>query len=373
MAIVCFWIGYLRRHEIGVTDLQAAVLAFSCLVAGVMTIVARPQIRKEWTEWWPYSVGRSIALGVAVAAVSVLLATAVNAQHAPAVWLALTGVWIVLIIVLGVLVACRGTARYFRWARKILIIIVMTVFLPIGGALFSMAEPIFASKNEHILVANVFESRQNNVVGVELYAPSRKRHWIDGVCHWLGVEPFLDLTGKTISTMPAGWSDDADKIDALLDSVVGADLEFEDLRSMDANRVFLVRANLHHARLNFANLRNANLRGADLREAHLEGAILRNANLRDAWMLRTHLSTALLAGDDPFEPNEEGRVNLQGARLEGVDCKPLRVSAPGAKLRAGLLRRAQRPRDPADSSRRRASTSRTACGVTLPTNPHFRS
>jgi Pentapeptide repeats (8 copies) len=86
-AIVCFWIAYLRRHEIRVTDLQAAVLAFSCFVAGVMTIVARPQIRNEWTEWWPLSVGRSLLLGAGVAAVSVLLATFVNA---PAIWLALT-------------------------------------------------------------------------------------------------------------------------------------------------------------------------------------------------------------------------------------------------------------------------------------------
>jgi hypothetical protein len=34
------------------------------------------------------------------------------------------------------------------------------------------------------------------------------------------------------------------------------------------------------------------------------------------------LSDALLGGDDPFEPNQEGKVNLQGARLEGVICNP---------------------------------------------------
>jgi uncharacterized protein YjbI with pentapeptide repeats len=322
VAIVCFWIGYLRRHDLGITDLEAAVLAFSCLVAGVMTIIARPQIRNEWSEWWPYSVGSSLFLGAVAAAASVLLASVVNAQHRPAMWLALTVVWIALIVVLGVLVPCRGTARSFRRARPILIMIVMTVFLPIGGALFSMAGPIFASKNDHILVADVFESSKNNIVAMEHYAQGRKHHWIDRVCHWLGVEPFLDVAAKTISTKPEGWTDDPDKVDVLLDSVVGADLENEDLRSIDANRAFLVRANLHHARLDYANLRNANLRGADLRRANLEGAILRNADLRDAWMWHTRVTGALLGGDDPFEPNEEGRVNLQGARLEGVECEP---------------------------------------------------
>ena len=40
--------------------------------------------------------------------------------------------------------------------------------------------------------------------------------------------------------------------------------------------------------------------------------ILRNANLQDAWMWKTDLTRALLGGDDPFEPNQEGKVNVQG-------------------------------------------------------------
>ena len=326
-------------------------MALSCGLSASLTIVARPLLRNEWSEWSPWpsrsSDGdravRRNAPGGFTLAVSWLLTLGVIALFCrslvvllagpsldtvdglSAIWTWVSLIWIAVIIVLASLIPCGKTEASFRWAKPVVIMLVSTLFLPIFAALLTMAEPIFASKNSRILVADVFEPRNDKVLAIEPYFPDRKVHWASQLTAYFGVEPFLDITGKVISSRPSNWSDAPEAQDDMLDNVVGADLEGEDLRSLDANRAFLVRANLHGAQLDFANLRNANLRGADLREAHLRGTILRNANLRDAWMWKTDLTRALLGGDDPFEPNQEGKVNVQGARLEGVVCAPERL------------------------------------------------
>jgi uncharacterized protein YjbI with pentapeptide repeats len=348
VALVCFWVAYLRKHEIGVSQLQALVLALSWGLAFVLTIVARPVLRNEWGEWSPFppwahhgsisgtdrAPSRSALVwsripGLVLAILAVASVEAwfirprfVTMNHISASWAGLTVLWIALVVTLGFLIPWRRTQVRAKPARPLVVMLASTIFLPIFAMLATLTEPLFASKNPSILVADVFHNDAVDIVAVEPYAPGLSVHPACAITNFFGVEPFLDVTGRVISARPSSWTDGPESEDNLLDEVVGADLEGEDLRSLDGNRVFLARANLHGARLNYANLRNANLRGADLRDAHLEGAILRNASLRDAWMWRTHLTGALLGGDDPFEPNQEGKVNLQGARLEGVDCDP---------------------------------------------------
>lgn len=190
--------------------------------------------------------------------------------------------------------------------RRPAILAAWSCFLPVWISLFIGSEQLNSSGNEMIQ-------------GVRDYRRA-------GLVHPLRliriVNPFMDVTDKVLSARPVNWSGRAEAEDDEMKSVVGEDLEGADLRSLDANRVFLIRANLRSARLDFANLRNANLRGADLRNATMTGAILRNASLRDAWLRGTILSGALIAGADPMEPIEEGGVNLQGARIAGIRCEP---------------------------------------------------
>ena len=370
-------------------------MALSCGLSASLTIVARPLLRNEWSEWSPWpsrssdgdrAVRRNAPGGFALA-VSWLLTLGVIALFCrslvvllagpsldtvdglSAIWTWVSLIWIAVTIVLASLIPCGKTEASFRWAKPVVIMLVSTLFLPIFAALLTMAEPIFASKNSRILVADVFEPRNDRVLAIEPYFPDRKVHWASQLTAYFGVEPFLDITGKVISSRPSNWSDAPEAQDDMLDNVVGADLEGEDLRSLDANRAFLVRANLHGAQLDFANLRNANLRGADLREAHLRGTILRNANLRDAWMWKTDLTRALLGGDDPFEPNQEGKVNVQGARLEGVVCAPSACARPGiTRWPTTAFATASRFSDIANSVISRSSS---GSGTISPTSPRL--
>ena len=54
VSIFCFWVAYLRRHELSVSCLQALLVALSCGLSASLTIVARPLLRNEWSEWSPW-------------------------------------------------------------------------------------------------------------------------------------------------------------------------------------------------------------------------------------------------------------------------------------------------------------------------------
>lgn len=87
-----------------------------------------------------------------------------------------------------------------------------------------------------------------------------------------------------------------------IESLVGADLSFADLKDVnregvDFTRAYLTGADLRGADLNHANFREANLtcanlEGADLTYANLEGAELRNAIFRSADLMKADLTGA---------------------------------------------------------------------------------
>jgi len=339
ITLLCFWLGYLRCHNAQISGVQALLLALSCGLSAFCLATTRALLRDEWSDWNPLQFrdtnegavdARHASVFALFLAWSPLLAVIslyvwVNDSTSDTVAESTHWWYFCLATILGFFTLLRImktdlAERYLRPLRPALIVLSLAMTVPLVMALHVSAEPIFAGENPGILVADRFIKPGSGLLVIEQYHPRDVESvWVS---RFLKHKAFLDIGGKDLSIKPAGWKGKPENFDAEMNAVVGADLEGADLRSMDANRVFLAKANLHGANLEFANLRNANLQGADLRKANLKGTILRNASLRGAWMYGTNLTGALLGGDDPIEPNQEGKVNIQEARLEGVVCEP---------------------------------------------------
>ena len=351
-AILCSWIVFLSRHDMTITIIQSVLFTMSTGLCGFCVISARPTLRDSWPRWLSRHGHRAWWVAFQTVMVVVLVGAVVTLaflQHLYAlpptaffirhldtiswIWLIVWGVGFMIFSALIVLTWYRPTEYRFRPARPIVVVLCFALMVPELLFMVTAAEPVFDSKNPTILVADYFTEKLDTkgdriFPGLLIPEPypakaGRFRHRIAAMMKPVfGKVPFLDVSGKEISARPSHWVGKIETETADLNGVVGADLEGADLRSIDANRVFLVRANLHGAWLTHANLRNADLRGVDLRESRLNGAILRNANLKGAWMDGADLTDSLLGGDDPLEPNQEGKANLQDARLEGVICVP---------------------------------------------------
>jgi len=119
---------------------------------------------------------------------------------------------------------------------------------------------------------------------------------------------FANFKEQEVSTRPANWFLNLDV--ELVRIVTGAQLQEENLRGVNAEQAFLMKADLRGANLTEANLRNANLEKANLERAHLEEANLRGAHLEEANLYLAHLEKAML-GQAHLE-----EANLRGAHLE---------------------------------------------------------
>ena len=320
-ATFTFWAICLRKHDVPTSVVEGFVFAATAGLSVSFFVMARPLLRQEdWEDWSPVPwLSREWLQGLSKAARHSRVATLATAYRVAAILLFAGSIPIFMVsrpewrgplasslpfawcIAWGVAIGV-----YFHRGRfRVAVLLSWAYALPIGLTLWIASMEVFASGNDTIR-------------GVPDYQRAGPIHLL----RTFGINPFLDLTGKVISSKPSGLSGKPELESDELDLVVGPDLEGADLRSLDANRVYLVRANLRDAKLDYANLRNANLRGADLRGASFRGAILRNASLRDAWLQGAHLGGALLRGEDPREPIRQGNVDLQGARLADVDCTP---------------------------------------------------
>lgn len=123
--------------------------------------------------------------------------------------------------------------------------------------------------------------------------------------------------------------------------IAGADLEGAELSQADARDIDAREATFTGADLRCLNARGADLRGADLRGARLYGADLRGADLRGARLHGADLTGALLRGArlDPDALEVAVVSPAQRTMLDGA--APSEVDSPS---RSGSSRGAQRPR-----------------------------
>ena len=321
VATFTFWATCLRKHDLATSGAEAVVFAATAGLSLSFFVLARPLLRQEaWEDWSPVPwLSRRWLEGVTETKRLARIATLTSAYRVAGILLFAGLIPLIISTNLGwrgLLASALPFAWCTAWALAVAVYFCKRRFRVAVLLSWAYAFPVWLTL--WLASSEAFASGNDTIRGVSDYRPAGPVHLL----RYFGVTPFLDLTGKVLSSKPLGLSGNSPADGEDIDLVVGPDLEGVDLRSFDANRVYLVRANLRDANLEYANLRNANLRGADLRGASLKGAILRNASLRDAWLQGAHLSGALLRGDDPREPIRQGNVDLQGARLADVDCKP---------------------------------------------------
>lgn len=106
-------------------------------------------------------------------------------------------------------------------------------------------------------------------------------------------------------------------------SMVGADISYAHMRSIDLRDTLLESANLSHtdlrdANLSYATLSYANLAGADLTGVNLQGADLHNVNLAGANLSRANLRDAFDLGSTTFATAK----SLAGATMPNGSVHP---------------------------------------------------
>ena len=132
----------------------------------------------------------------------------------------------------------------------------------------------------------------------------------------------VSLNESDLSIKPPNWTG---KNIQELDLVKGAHLNGINLRNAQANRCFLVKADLRYSDMQDASLRESDLRKADLTGAILKGAHLYKVDLQDTTMKFANLQSAFLDSANLKDSNLYAsslknayldRANLQGANIE---------------------------------------------------------
>ena len=129
---------------------------------------------------------------------------------------------------------------------------------------------------------------------------------------------FANFKEQEVSTRPANWFLKPD--DELVRIVTGAQLQEENLRGVNAEQAFLMKADLRKANLNEANLKEANLADANLQKANLFRTNLQKANLYNANLQRAYLHNANLQEANLINPNLQKAI-LHNANLRGADLR----------------------------------------------------
>jgi uncharacterized protein YjbI with pentapeptide repeats len=242
-----------------------------------------------------------------------------------AVPLTLAGFWVrflprhdwpgTILLILALLAAIWAGTAFYRLARA-------TLRRTAPGAL--AAEPIAV-----FVVAVITAAITDTAIG----GPQR--------FELFGYATYANLREAAVSARPDNWWMAKDPDDA----IKAANLRGRNLRFADAERAFLVKAdlgeanlrrtwlryanlrgahlqwaNLQQANLAYADLQTANFRNADLRGADLRGADLRGAHLVDAKLQGAWLQGARLQGAKLFGARLEGAI-LHGAKLQGANLK----------------------------------------------------
>lgn len=159
---------------------------------------------------------------------------------------------------------------------------------------------------------------------------------------------FANFRDQEVSSRPSNWflmreSDAAD----IVEVISGAQLQEENLRGVDAEGAFLMKADLRRANLIDANLKKANLNKANLNSTRMENASLAEANLHNANLIQANLQNAAMS-----QVNLQN-ANLYEAKMENADLYQSDLSnanlwganlswgnLPGTKLQYANLRQA---------------------------------
>lgn len=159
--------------------------------------------------------------------------------------------------------------------------------------------------------------------------PASFRRWAAHAFWLVGYDPFPNLSGQRISDAPAGWSGAPSDLRA----VKPAELRGANLRYVQGDRTFFVRAALQRADLSEGNFAESDFRSANLTSASLKGAELSRANFQGS-----NLTYAVLSGAIGVDV-EFDSANLYNAVLANVRLD--RANLSKADLRSSVLENAE--------------------------------
>jgi uncharacterized protein YjbI with pentapeptide repeats len=256
MTLLFCWQKYLRRHDLKVSLVHSALIAFSIAVWVLFRWLTARTLRRQPLQD--------------------ILGKAAFRNATPYTLVALVGLAFFFLAVLSV-ESIRGIdSAYVTMEGS-------------SGGLRLLSRKVRADSTLHVLVPKALAV--------------------------IGISPWADLREADLSIRPGGWTG----TDSELKAVRGALLTGANLNFAKAERAFLVNSDLRGASLIGANLIRTDLRGARMerdpwrsRATDLKGALLVEADLRGA-----NLRGADLRGADLFLANLTG-ANLEFANLEGA-------------------------------------------------------
>ena len=319
LTLAMIWLAGLKKHDWMLSFYHGLLLGMAVFLGVAILVLSGSMIRNEW-RIKDVSLG-GFLLGLPRAWLLVAAsrcsrpsgrASRPCTERVPdMVPLAL----VALVVAMGTIdvVAWVETERYAEATSSLLL-----NCLALALALYCVSLSAFAGRNYELKTITVGTGRTacggDVPAGVEPLADAL-------VAVALAAQPVPRLPQQDRLEAPDGWKGTGITENDQVPLVVGADLQRDDLRSMDAERAFLARANLRHADLRGAYLRFAYLREADLTGARLDGAYIRGANFRDVNLHRVDLSKVLLS-TDLKDPTPLIGPNFQGVRVDYKELDP---------------------------------------------------
>jgi uncharacterized protein YjbI with pentapeptide repeats len=159
--------------------------------------------------------------------------------------------------------------------------------------------------------------------------PSKESLWRN-LLFSVGYFETAGVSGEDVSKKPASWTGKETSGEPELKAVIGAKLDFQNLRFLRAFKAFLVNSQMSSADLTGAVLAYSDLRGADLTDARLTDADLQRAklsssstptNLRFAHLERADFTNASLRNANLYH------AVLEGAKFDGADLSGANMTA----------------------------------------------
>jgi uncharacterized protein YjbI with pentapeptide repeats len=309
LTLTVFWVSCLKMHNAALSGVQSLFVACaSFLFLFVMTLaggILRGELKSERLQVRSFFGDRSSTV--------ITLLFLSYAATAPFLRQDLVGLPVCGILIFLVMKKYVVNIRKSRYSHAVfnLLFVGLVNFL----LCLMLSATSIASRNDSLKVILVGDPKGAKAAGRVRFPEDKLPSLFPYLLGKINYYPFLDLRGRVISHRPDSWTGQSEKENDEMLAVSGADLEGTDLRSMDAERTFLAKANLRRADLRDAYLRFSNLREADLTDARLQGTYLRGANLRNAILFSADLRGAIFSADLK-DPDPRIGPNFQGAKID---------------------------------------------------------